>query len=322
MKAVVHQKYGLPDILELVEMEKPIPQDDEVLIKVRASSINAAEWYSMVGLPIARAIGGLFKPKDIRIGTDYSGVVEALGKNRNDFKVGDEVFGARTGAFAEYVCVKNIIIPKPKNVSFEEAASVPTAAITALQGLRDFGKIQAGQKVLINGASGGVGHFAVQIAKAFGAEVTAVCSTKNVEIAKSSGADHVIDYTKENFTQNGQKYDLILDVSGTHSWSEYKRVLNPNANFVIVGAPKSNSPIGPLGQVIRVKVGSWRASQKVDFFLAKFNKEDMNLLKELLETRKVKPFVEKTYPLSQIKEAMSHFGQGHVQGKIVITMDK
>lgn len=320
MKAIVNKKYGLPDVLELEEIEKPVPQDDEVLIKVRASSINAAEWYGMIGLPIARAMGGLFKPKDTRLGVDYSGIVEALGKNRTDFKVGDEVFGARTGAYAEYVCVKNIIIPKPKNISFEEAASVPTAAITALQGLRDFGKIQAGQKVLINGASGGVGHFAVQIAKAFGTDVTAVCSTKNIEIARSSGADHVIDYTKENFTKNNQKYDLLLDVSGTHSWSEYKRILKPDAHFVIVGAPKSNSPIGPLGHVIKIKVGSWRATQKVEFFIAKFKKDDMNLLKELLESGKVKPFVEKTYPLNQIAEAMRRFGQGHVQGKIVITM--
>ena len=178
MKAIVHTKYGTPEVLELVDIEKPVPKDDEVLIKVRASSVNPAEWYGMIGLPIARAMGGLFKPKDTRLGVDYSGVIEAVGKDRSDFKVGDEVFGARSGAFAEYVCVKNIIIPKPKNISFEEAASVPTAAITALQGLRDFGKIQAGQKVLINGASGGVGTFAVQIAKSFGAEVTGVCSTK------------------------------------------------------------------------------------------------------------------------------------------------
>lgn len=320
MKAIAHTKYGQPDVLELVDIEKPIPQDDEVLIKVRASSINAAEWYGMVGLPIARIGGGLFKPKDTRLGVDYSGIVEAVGKNRNDFKVGDEVFGARTGAYAEYVCVKNIIIPKPKNITFEEAASVPTAAITALQGLRDFGKIQAGQKVLINGASGGVGHFAVQIAKAFDTEVTAVCSTKNIEIARSSGADHVVDYTKENFTNNVQKYDLLLDVSGTHSWSQYKRVLNPNANFVIVGAPKGTPVIGPLAHVIKIKVGSWRASQKVEFFIAKFNKDDMNLLKEFLETGKLRPFVEKTYPLSQTAEAMSLFGRGHIRGKIVLTM--
>lgn len=320
MKAIIHQKYGTPEVLELVDLEKPIPKDDEVLIKVRASSINAAEWYGMVGLPIARLGGGLFKPKDIRLGVDYAGVVEALGKNRSDFKIGDEVFGARSGAYAEYVCVKNIVIPKPQNISFEQAASVPTAAITAVQGLRDFGKIQAGQKVLINGASGGVGHFAVQIAKAFNTEVTAVCSTKNIEIARAFGADHVIDYTKENFTNNGKKYDLVLDVSGTHSWSEYKRVLKPESSFVMVGAPKSNSPIGPLGQLIRVKVGSWFAGQKVEFFIAQFKKEDFIFLKELLESGKVKPYVEKTYPLSQTKEAMSQFGQGHVQGKIVVTM--
>lgn len=320
MKAIVHQKYGLPEVLELVELEKPTPKDDEVLIKVRASSINAAEWYGMVGLPVGRLGGGLFKPKDIRIGTDYAGTVEALGKDRTDFNVGDEVFGARNGAYAEYVCVKNIIIPKPKNISFEEAASVPTAAITALQGLRDFGKIQAGQKVLINGASGGVGHFAVQIAKAFGAHVTAVCSTKNVAIAKSSGADHVIDYSKEDFTRNENKYDIILEVASSHSWKEYQKILNPNGHFVLVGAPKQNNFSGPLGQVVKIKLGSWLAGQKAEFFIAKFNKEDMNLLKEFLETGKLKPFIDKTYPLNKTAEAMSRFGQGHVQGKIVVTM--
>jgi NADPH:quinone reductase-like Zn-dependent oxidoreductase len=320
MKAIIHQKYGLPDVLELVELEKPVPQDDEVLIKVRASSVNAAEWYGMVGLPIARIGSGLFKPKDIRIGTDYAGVVEAVGKDRTDFKVGDEVFGAKNGAYAEYVCVKNIIIPKPKNVSFEEAASVPIAAITALQGLRDYGKIQAGQKVLINGASGGVGHFAVQIAKAFDTEVTAVCSTKNVAIATSSGADHVIDYTKEDFTRKGKKYDLILEVAATHSWREYKELLNPDGRFVLVGAPKNNELIGPLGNVIKILGGAWLARQKAEFFIAKFNNDDMNLLREFLESGKLKPFVEKIYPLSQTAEAMRRFGQGHVQGKIVITM--
>lgn len=320
MKAIIHRKYGLPEVLEFVELDKPIPQDDEVLIKVRASSINAAEWYGMIGLPIGRLGGGLTKPKDPRLGVDYSGIVEAVGEARSDFKVGDEVFGARSGAYAEYVAVKKIIIPKPKNISFEEAASVPIAALTALQGLRDFGKIQAGQKVLINGASGGVGHFAVQIAKAFGAEVTAVCSSRNIEIARASGADFVIDYAKENFTLSAKKYDLLLDVAGTHSWKEYKRVLKLDAHFVIVGAPKSFGLIGPLSHVIKVKFASWRASQKVDFFIAKFNNEDMNLLAEFLETEKLKPFVEETYPLSQTAEAMRRFGQGHVRGKIVVTM--
>ena len=320
MKAIIQTKYGTPEVLELHEIEKPTPKDDEVLIKVRASSVNPAEWYGMVGLPIARTMGGLFKPKDTRLGVDYSGVIEAVGKDMTHFKIGDEVFGARSGAFAEYVCVGNIIIPKPKNISFEEAASVATAAITALQGLRDYGKIQSGQKVLINGASGGVGTFAVQIAKSFNTEVTAVCSTRNVELARSLGADHVIDYTKENFTLGKQKYDLLLDVSGTRSWSEYKRVLKPHAHFVIVGAPKSNSPIGPLGHVIKIKLGSLGATQKVEFFIAKFNKEDFAVLKELLESGKVKPFVEKTYPLNKIADAMNHLGTGHAQGKIVVTM--
>lgn len=320
MKAITYKNYGSPDVLELIDLEKPTPKDDEVLIKVRASSINAADWYAMVGIPIGRLSGGIFKPKDIRLGTDYSGVVEAVGKNRSDFKVGDEVFGARSGAYAEYVSVKNIIVPKPKNVSFEEAAAVPTAAITALQGVKDFGKVQAGQKVLINGASGGVGNYAIQIAKAFGAEVTAVCSTKNVEIARSSGADHVIDYSKENFTNNGKKYDVLLDIAGTHRWSAYKKVLNPNSHFVIIGAPKSTGLIGPLAHILKIKIGALGASQKVDFFIAKFNNPDMTILKDMLESGKVKSFVEKTYPLSQTAEAMRHFGKGHVQGKIVITI--
>lgn len=320
MKAIVYHEYGLPDVLKLEEVEKPTPKDDEVLVRVHATSVNPAEWYTMIGLPIARLGGGLFKPKDTRLGVDYSGVIEAVGKEMTHFRVGDEVFGARSGAFAEYVCVKNIIIPKPKNISFEQAASVPIAAITALQGLRNYGKIQSGQKVLINGASGGVGTFAVQIAKSFGAEVTGVCSTKNVELAGSFGADHVIDYTKEDFTFSKQKYDLLLDVSGTRSWSEYKRVLKPDAHFVIVGAPKSNSLIGPLAYVIKIKLGSLGASQKVEFFIAKFNKEDFAVLKELLESGKVKPFVEKTYPLNKIADAMNHLGTGHAQGKIVVTM--
>src|SRR5688572_17662229 len=320
MEAIIHTKYGLPDVLEMKEIEKPIPKDNEVLIKVRASSVNPAEWYAMIGLPIARTGSGLFKPKDIRLGVDYSGVIEAVGKDMTHFKIGDEVFGARSGALAEYVCVKNIIIPKLKKISFEEAASVPTAAITALQGLRDFGKIKAGQKVLINGASGGVGTFAVQIAKALGAEVTGVCSTRNVEIVKSLGADDVIDYTKEDFTLNNQEYDVLLDIAGTRSWSEYKRVLKPDSRFVIVGAPKRNKIIGPLAHVMRIKAGSWRASQKIEFFIAKFNKEDMKLIKEWLESGKVKPFVEKTYPLKDISEAMRHLGTGHAQGKIVVTI--
>jgi len=268
---------------------------------------------------IARLGGGLFKPKNTRLGGDFAGVVEAVGKDVSDFKPGDEVFGGRGGAYAEYVTVRKAIAHKPANVTFEEAAAVPTAAITALQGLRDFGKIQPGQKVLINGASGGVGSFAIQIAKALGAEVTAVCSTKNVEHARSQGADHVIDYTKEDFTWSDQQYDLLFNVNGSRSWSEYKRVLKPDAIFVLVGGPRTPL-IGPLSLFIKTRIGMLGSSQKFAFFVAQFNREDMLVLKDFLETGKVKPFVERTYPLSKIAEAMHHLGTGHASGKIVITM--
>ena len=274
----------------------------------------------MTGLFVARLGGGFFKPKDTRLGADFSGVVEAVGKDVSDFKPGDEVFGGRGGAYAEYVSVKKAIALKPANVTFEEAASVPTAALTALQGLRDHGKIQPGQKVLINGASGGVGSFAIQVAKALGAEVTAVCSTKNVEHARSLGADHVIDYTKEDFTKNGQKYDLLFNVNGSRSWSEYKRVLKPNATFVLVGGPKTPL-IGPLSLLIKIRLAMLGASQKFVFFIAQFNREDMLILKDLLESGKIKPFVEKTYPMTRIADAMAHLGAGHAKGKIVVTMN-
>lgn len=319
MKAIVYTKYGLPDVLEIQEIEKPAPRDDEILVKVHASSVNIAEWYAMTGLFLARLGSGLFKPKDTRLGADFSGVVEVVGKDVSDFKPGDEVFGGRGGAYAEYVTVKKAIAHKPASVTFAEAASVPTAAITALQGLRDYGKIQPGQKVLVNGASGGVGTFAIQIAKAFGAEVTAVCSTKNVKHARSFGADHVIDYTKEDFTRNGQKYDLLFNVNGSRSWSAYKRVLKPDATFVLVGGPRTPL-IGPLSLLIRTRIGMLGASQKFAFFIAKFNREDMLILKDLLETGKLKPFVEQTYPVPKIAEAMRHLGKGHAQGKIVVTM--
>jgi len=319
MKAVVHESYGLPEVLKIVELEKPEVPDDGVLVRVRASSVNIAEWYGMTGLFLARLGGGLFKPKDTRLGADFAGVVEAVGKGVSDFKPGDAVFGGRGGAYAEYVTVKKAIALKPANVTFEEAASVPTAGITALQGLRDYGKIQPGQKVLINGASGGVGSFAVQIAKAYGAEVTAVCSTQNVEHARSLGADHVIDYTKEDFTRSGQKYDLLFNVNGSQSWSAYKRVLKPDATFVLAGGPRTPL-IGPLSLLIKMRIGMLGSSQKFAFFIAQFNREDMQVLKDLLETGKVKPFVEKTYPMTRIADAMRHLGTGHAQGKIVVTM--
>lgn len=320
MKAVVHESYGQPEVLKIMEVEKPQVPDDGVLVRVHASSVNIAEWYGMTGLLIGRLFGnGLFKPKDVRLGADFSGVVEAAGRDVIDFKPGDEVFGGRSGAFAEYVTVKKAIVHKPANITFEEAASVPTAGITALQGLRDHGRIQPGQKVLINGASGGVGTFAIQIAKAFGAEVTAVCSTQNVEHARSLGADHVIDYTKQDFTRNGQKYDLLFNVNGGRSWSEYKRVLKPGATFVLVGGPKM-PVVGPLGLLIKIRIAMLGSSQKFAFFIAQFNREDMLVLKNLLETGKVKPFVEKAYPMTRIADAMRHLGTGHARGKIVITM--
>lgn len=321
MKAVIHESYGMPDVLKIVEIDKPGCPHDGVLVRVVASSVNIAEWYGMTGLPLARIGSGLFKPKDTRIGVDFSGIVEAVGKDVTDFKPGDEVFGGRNGAFAEYVTVKNAITHKPANVTFEEAAAVPTAAITALQGLRDFGKIQPGQKVLINGASGGVGSFTIQIAKAFGADVTAVCSTQNVEHAHRLGADHVIDYTKEDFTRSGQKYDLLLNAAGSRSWSDYKRILKPDAAFILVGGPRTPI-IGPLSLLIKMKVAMLGSSQKFAFFVAQFNRDDFNLLEDMLATGKIKPFVEKTYPLNRIADAMRHLGAGHAQGKIVITINK
>ena len=320
MKAVIHRSYGPPAVLQIAEFEKPVPQDDEVLVKVHATSVNPAEWYGMTGLFIARLGGGLFKPKDIRLGVDYSGVVETVGKTVTDFKPGDEVYGARSGAFAEYVCVKSHIYPKPANITFEQAGSVGVAAMTALQGLRDHGNLQAGQKVLINGASGGVGTYAVQIAKALGAEVTAVCSPRNVELVRSLGADHVTDYTKEDFTRNRQRYDLLLDIAGSRPWREVRRVLKTDAHYVIVGAPKGNKVIGPLGFIIKTRLSALRASQTIVFFVAKFIREDFLLINQWFESGQVKPFVEKTYPLENISDAMHHLGTGHARGKIVVTV--
>jgi NADPH:quinone reductase-like Zn-dependent oxidoreductase len=320
MKAVVHESYGPPEVLKIVEIEKPQVPDDGVLVRVRASSVNIAEWYGMTGLFLARLGGGFFKPKNTRLGADFAGVVEAVGKDVSDFKPGDEVFGGRGGAFAEYVTVKKAIAHKPANVTFGEAAAVVTAGITALQGLRDHGKIQPGQRVLINGASGGVGSFSIQIAKAFGAEVTAVCSTENVAHARSQGADHVIDYTKEDFTRSGQQYDLLFNVNGSRSWSEYKRVLKPDATFVLVGGPRTPL-IGPLSLLVMTRIGMLGASQKFAFFIAQFNREDLGILKDLLATGKIRPFVEKTYPFERISDAMRHLGNGHTKGKIVVSME-
>jgi NADPH:quinone reductase-like Zn-dependent oxidoreductase len=320
MKAIVREKYGSPDVLAIQEVARPELADDGVLVRVRAASLNQVDWYEVTGAPwIARPMTGLRGPKgSLLVGHDFAGTVEAVGKDVTDLQPGDDVFGGSIGSLAEYVCARVGVGLKPANLTFEEAAAVPVAALSALQGLRDHGQLQPGQKVLINGASGGVGTFAVQIAKALGADVTAVCSTRKVEQARSLGADRVIDYTREDFTRAGERYDTILDVSGTKSWSRYRRVMNPDAKLVMVGAPKTNRLLGPLGHIARVKLAAWLGSQKAVFFVAKFNRPDMDVLRELLESGKVKPVVEKRYELSEVADALRYLGEGHAQGKLVI----
>ena len=320
MKAIVRDKYGPPDGVELQEVEKPEVTDDGLLVRVRAASVNRVDWYDVTGTPwIARPMTGLRGPKSRFTGRDFAGTVEAVGKDVTDLWPGDEVFGGKKGggSFAEYVGVPADVARKPAGLTFEEAAAVPVAALTALQGLRDHGQLQPGQKVLVNGASGGVGTFAVQIAKALGAEVTGVCSTRNVEQARSLGADHVIDYTGVDFTRTGERYDLILDIAGSKSWSQCRRVLNPNAILVIVGAEGSRL-MGPLGHIAKVRLGALRGSQKAVFFVANFNGPDLAVLSDLLETGKVKPVVERRYELVEVADALRYMGEGHARGKIVI----
>lgn len=320
MRAVVRNKYGSPDVLEFQEIAKPDLTDDVVLVRVRTASINPLDWYTMTGTPyVGRVQSGLRKPKSNRLGVDFAGTVEAVGKKVTDFRPGDEVFGGKNGALAEYVCVRDGIAAKPANLTFEQAAAVPVAALTALQGLRDKGQIQPGQKVLINGASGGVGTFAVQIAKSFGAEVTAVCSTRNVELVRSLGADHVIDYTKEDFTLSNRRYDLMLDVAGSRSWSAIRRILNPQATVVVVGA-KGNNLLGPLSHIVKLRLAALLSSQKAMFFMANFNTADMRVLRELLESGKITPVIDKCYKLNEIADALGYLGEGHAQGKIVVTL--
>jgi len=321
MKAIIHEKYGSPDVLELRDLEKPVPTDDEVLVRVYASSVNPAEWYGMSGLFIARVLGGLLKPKDMRLGADFAGVVEAVGGSIKDFQPGDEVFGGRHGAFAEYICVSKAVARKAANQTFAEAAGIPIAGLTALQGLRDYGKLQPGQKVLITGASGGVGTYAVQIAKALGAEVTAVCRTQNVDLVRSLGADYVVDYTREDFTRSDRRYDLVLEIASNRPWSEYKRILKRDAIMVLVGAPKGNMVIGPLARILRLRLAALRASQKLVFFMANFNRKDLETLRDLVESGKVRSVIDRQYKLSEISEAMRYLGEGHARGKVVITMN-
>lgn len=321
MEAIVYTKYGSPDVLELKKVEKPSPKENEVLIKVRAASVNPLDWHFMRGTPyFLRAMTGLSKPKVTRLGVDVSGQVEAVGRNVTQFKVGDEVFGACRGAFAEYVCaIEDKLVMKPVNISFEDAAAVPIAAITALQGLRDKGRIQPGNKVLINGASGGVGTFAVQIAKWFGAEVTGVCSTRNVEMVRSIGADQVIDYTKEDFTKTGQRYDLFLDCFANNSLMTCRRVLNSKGIYIPVGGP-GGSMIGILASLITEIVLSLFIRQKFVTFMAKINKEDLTIIRDLMAVGKVKSIIDKRYGLNEAHEAIRYLEEGHARGKVIIIM--
>lgn len=321
MKAIVYYKYGSPDVLQLKDVEKPTPRDDEVLIKVHAASVNKYDWHFLTAdIFLIRLMGGgVLKPKNTRLGADIAGRVEAVGRNVKQFQPGDEVFGdIGQGGFAEYACApENALVLKPAHSSFEEAAAIPMAAITALQGLRDTGQIQPGQKVLINGASGGVGTFAVQIAKLFGAEVTAVCSTRNLEMARLLGADHVVDYTREDFTRNGQLYDLIFAANGYHSLLAYKRALTPKGIYVMAG--------GSTAQIFQAMLMGSRMSEtggrQIRAGMAKRDQKDLAFLKELVEAGKVVPVMDRCYPLSEAAEALRYLGAGHARGKVVITME-
>lgn len=320
MKAFRYERYGPPEVLELREVEKPAVTDEGVLVRVHASSVNPVDWHSLTGDPyLVRLQAGLLEPKIGVLGVDFAGTVESVGRDVQRFRPGDEVFGGRSGAFAEYVCVPEGrgVVPKPANLTFEQAAALPVAAITALQALRDKGRIQSGQRVLVNGASGGVGTFAVQIAKALGAEVTGVCSTPNVDLVRSIGADDVVDYTQEDFTLRGERYDLMLDVAGNRSWSDCKRVLEEEAVVVIVGGPKTNRWIGPLGHVAWVRLVTLRGSRRAFPFLAKITKDSLEGVAELAQAGKVTPVIDRGYDFSELPEALRYLGAGHARGKVV-----
>jgi NADPH:quinone reductase-like Zn-dependent oxidoreductase len=327
MKAIIYCDYGVSN-LKFQDIEKPTPADDQLLVRVRAASVNPLDWHFIEGTPyIARFFFGLGprKPKDVHPGVDFAGTVEAVGKNVTKYKPGDEVFGGRTGAFAQYVCVREsrAVALKPPNISFEQAASVPIAAITALQALRDKGHVQAGQKVLINGASGGVGTFAVQLAKSYGADVTGVCSTRNLDLVRSIGADHVIDYTKEDFSKSGQRYDLILDNVGTQPLSQFRRALQPKGQCVMIGGggPNDGRLIGPMARPFEAMLISPFVSQKLGMLFAQLNHDDLAFLGDLMQSGKVTPVIDRTYKLSGLADAIRYLEQGHARGKVVVTVE-
>lgn len=329
MKSIVSRCYGTADVLKYEDTAKPTPADNQVLAKVHAASVNPLDWHYMRGTPyIERLEAGFGKPDDPRMGVDFAGTVEAVGKNVKQFKPGDEVFGAGDGAFAEYVTVREqeALALKPPNLTFEQAAAVPIAAITALQALRDRGRIQSGKRVLIIGASGGVGTFAVQIAKSYGAEVTGVCSTRNVEMVRSLGADHVIDYTREDVTKSGHQYDMIVDNVGNRSLSEllsFRQILTPQGVFVLIGGggPDAGPWLGPLVTLLEERMISPFVSQKFVWLIAELNKEDLTILGDLIQAGKVTPVIDRTYKLSETPEALRYLEKGHARGKVVISLE-
>jgi NADPH:quinone reductase-like Zn-dependent oxidoreductase len=323
MQAIVYTRYGSPNVLQLTEVERPVPKGGEVLVKVHAASVNAYDWHFLRGSPfLVRVSGsGLRRPKDQRLGVDLAGRVEAVGGNVTQFHVGDEVFGRGAGAFAEYACAReDRIVLKPANLSFEAAAAVPIAALTALGALRDSGQVQPGQHVLIHGASGGVGTFAVQLAKFFGADVTAVCSTKSVDTVRSIGADHVIDYTREDVTKSGQRYDLILGVNGYHSIFAYRRVLRPTGIYVMVGAANARLVPAFLQMMLLGPTMSRTGKRRMVLHSANPTQKDLEFVTELLDAGKVVPVIDRRFPLAETAEAFRYLEEGHPRGKIVITV--
>jgi NADPH:quinone reductase-like Zn-dependent oxidoreductase len=321
MRAILHDRYGRPDVLELRDVDKPAIDDDQVLVRVHASSVNPVEWYGVSGPYFARFGNGMRRPKDQTVGADLAGTIEAVGRDVESLQPGDEVFGVSGASWAEYTLARaDRLAKKPRNLTFEEAAAVPVAGITALQALRDKGQVQAGQKVLVNGASGGVGTFAVQLAKVFGADLTAVCSTGNVEQARSLGADRVIDYTKEDFTKLDIQHDLMLDIAGSRSFLECRKVLTPEATVVLVGGRMTYRGLGPLPHLGATILKSRFRSQKVTFFIAKITTEDLMFLADLLESGKIRSVIDRTYPVGDAPAALAYLGEGHARAKVVITV--
>lgn len=323
MKAIVYRRYGTPEVLEAQEMETPRAGDGQVLVRVRAAGINPYDWHHLTGTPyFLRLMAGLRRPKQPVLGLDFAGQVEAVGPGVTRLRVGDEVYGMRMGAFAEYLTVREDAVEiKPANLSFEQAAAVPLAALSALQALRDKGRIRPGQRVLINGASGGIGTFAVQLARWFGADVTGVCSTRNVELVWSVGADRVIDYTRDDFVASGQRYDLIVDVAGNRSIADRRRALTPTGTLVVIGGPKTGRWLGPLASSVRLAAAArFSGRQRLLGMLTKPSRADLALLRELIEAGKVTPVIEHVYPLDELGQALQHGGLGHAQAKIVITV--